>query len=649
MSRRRLRLISSSSDEEDEPPLQLQQQPEELPEEDDDVEIELKEPTLNLESVTLNSFNRNPNYSDPVPLEISDDDQDFVDVSDNLSSPSPPPPPPPPSTSSESIAPPSISAESIAPPSISAEAVAPPSMLEESIASFEASRIPAESVSSIQASRISISNTSEPSIGSVPNNVSSPSPSFRSPPPRSIPTQPVPSFAATDCPIDCSLRGIGLKLRREWLDSCIRGLESAVPGFERLDHGAKAKLCFEQFLCSDMNYCGSGILPENVHDMHLVDLQGPFVLQVDEIVNISCPLRGRYQKAHSGLKRCLKLSMTDGVQRVFGMEFRPIKDLEVLAPAGLKVALCNVNIRHGLLMLVPEVFEVLGGLVEELEATRQRVVTEVNKPPRGKRTRTGVVPPLATRATLAAWEPNRTFVQPHTSTSVPQVAVPIQADVRGTASDLSSNERSPEVSAVPIHRENAEPNPSSAVVDVDDVRMADLVEPPSLLTGDRELPFTYLSSLSTKWAAMEEDKASNIQGKIKCFLTGVKGFQFKQRTTYELRVYVDDGSLISEILIDHNVVQSIIGHSPEEVTATLGSSDKKRVGYMKEKLKQFQYFLANFEGMMVLVINGGPLPIAIEMNQGSTVSDAWLLLRRLKTQQPCRQFFDEFEPINLSP
>lgn len=40
---------------------------------------------------------------------------------------------------------------------------------------------------------------------------------------------------------------------------------------------------------------------------------------------------------------------------------------------------------------------------------------------------------------------------------------------------------------------------------------------------------------------------------LQCFFTGVKGFQYKQRTRYELRVYVDDGSLISEILIDHNV------------------------------------------------------------------------------------------------
>lgn len=37
------------------------------------------------------------------------------------------------------------------------------------------------------------------------------------------------------------------------------------------------------------------------------------------------------------------------------------------------------------MMLVPEVIEVLGGMVEELEEARQRLVNEINKPPRGKR------------------------------------------------------------------------------------------------------------------------------------------------------------------------------------------------------------------------------------------------------------------------
>lgn len=71
------------------------------------------------------------------------------------------------------------------------------------------------------------------------------------------------------------------------------------------------------------------------------------ISQVDEIVNLSCPLKGRYQSAPAGLKRCLKLSMTDGVQRVFGMEYRPIKDLEVLAPAGMKVIETCVCVWYG--------------------------------------------------------------------------------------------------------------------------------------------------------------------------------------------------------------------------------------------------------------------------------------------------------------
>lgn len=85
-------------------------------------------------------------------------------------------------------------------------------------------------------------------------------------------------------------------------------------------------------------------------------------------------------------------------------------------------------------------------------------------------------------------------------------------------------------------------------------------------------------------------------------------------------MYVDDGSLISEIIVDHKVrsslishhlsvlefhiidgyialqvVQKGIGHSPEDVTAALSSSDTSVVRDMKETLKQFQFFLVNFE------------------------------------------------------
>ncbi|PSS07647.1 RecQ-mediated genome instability protein like [Actinidia chinensis var. chinensis] len=635
MSRRRLRLHYSSSEDDDEhqPPPPQEHHHQQQQQEEDDIEFELQESTLNLETVTLTTPNPspNPNFnpSEHVPLEISDDDDDFIDAADNLFPPSPPP------------------------------------ATDQSYQSSFASR-----------------------VGS------------------SI------SFENSDCPITGFLGRLGLRLRREWLDSCIAGLESSVPGFGGFDVATKAKLCFEQFLYSDMNYSGGGILPEDMHNMHLVDLDGPFILQVDEIVNISCPLKGRYQNALSGLKRCLKLSMTDGVQRVFGMEYRPIKGLEVLALAGLKVAICNVNIRRGLLMLVPEVFEVLGGQVEDLEAARQRLVHEVNKPPRGKRTRTGVVPPLATRstlaawpdsgsapghtnippsqaeaprqeadhvvppsatrATLAAWPPNSVSAPGHTdspssqavnplragaqvvppsatrathaawppdSVSAPghtnspsfQAAAPLQAAEQGRASGISPRERATGDFAVPIRNENAEQDLLPTVVsDVQEIHMVD-VDHPVILTGDNEMPFTYLASLSAKQAAMK-GTSPNVCGKIKCLLTGVKGFQFKQKTTFELCVYVDDGSLISEILIDHNV-------------------NTKRVSDMKERLKQFQVFLANFEGtMLVQISEASPLPIAVEMNQGCPSSDAWSLLRRLQSSNDAQpQQHPHLDPINISP
>ncbi|GLT61868.1 hypothetical protein SLA2020_345430 [Shorea laevis] len=557
MQRRRLRLSYSSDEEEDQN--QHQQR---------DDELLHQNPTVTHQPVTLSTPNPDHNPSQPDPVPISD--EDFVDVSENLTPPSSP--------------------------------------------------------------------SSPPSVDLRPMETS-------------------------DSPIGDVLLRMGLKLRGEWLESCLQGLQSAVPGFSSLDNLEKAKLCFKQFLFSDMNYSGGGVLPENVESMHLVDLGGPFVLQVDEVVNISCPLRSRYQDTASGVKRCLKLSMTDGVQRVFGMEYRPIKCLEVLAPAGLKVAICNVHIRHGLLMLVPEALEVLGGVVEELDEARQCLVSEVNKPPRGKRTRTGVIPPLATRATLAAWPSSGDddFVQ-HTTTSTLQPAAPHLTHERGASFVPSSNDisqRTPEEPTVPSGGLNAVPNPSpdfaldvqemhintvrinrgnveynsnsNTAPDVNDNPMVDEVEHPLILSGDHEVPFTYLASLSAKWAAMKE-KAVSIQGKIKCFLTGVKGFQYKRRKKYELLCYVDDGSLISEILIDHNVVERGIGHSPEEVTAALTASDMKVVNGMKETMKQFQIFLVNFEGTMLVEMNkSSTLPIALEMNQGCPASDAWLLLRRLKS------------------
>ncbi|KAG0461395.1 hypothetical protein HPP92_021692 [Vanilla planifolia] len=53
------------------------------------------------------------------------------------------------------------------------------------------------------------------------------------------------------------------------------------------------------------------------------------------------------------------------------------------------------------LLLLPEAVEVLGGLAEDLDAARHRFISEVNKPPRGKRKQALI--PLSQRAALVSW------------------------------------------------------------------------------------------------------------------------------------------------------------------------------------------------------------------------------------------------------
>lgn len=95
---------------------------------------------------------------------------------------------------------------------------------------------------------------------------------------HSLPTPPPPQDS--DCPVNDFLRRFGFCIKRDSLATCLRELGESMNGFQGFDIATKAKLCFEQFLFSDLNFCGSGVLPSNVASMHLDTLPGPYVLQV---------------------------------------------------------------------------------------------------------------------------------------------------------------------------------------------------------------------------------------------------------------------------------------------------------------------------------------------------------------------------------
>ena len=55
---------------------------------------------------------------------------------------------------------------------------------------------------------------------------------------------------------------------------------------------------------------------------------------------------------------------------------------------------------------------------------------------------------------------------------------------------------------------------SSPISIIEDSHMVDAADHPLILSGEREFPFTYLASLSAKWAAIKE-KEPSVQGIIK--------------------------------------------------------------------------------------------------------------------------------------
>ncbi|KAH7289947.1 hypothetical protein KP509_30G025100 [Ceratopteris richardii] len=332
---------------------------------------------------------------------------------------------------------------------------------------------------------------------SVPDNGVDTSASFFSPQAQVGVPNPSRLASSRHAALQAILESRGVRPNGHWLDVCVESLEASRPGFSQLNDSQKAEACFSCFLFSDLNSMGESVLPPRFHTLHGIEISGPFVLQVDEIVDIGAPIRQRYKERSATDSRCLKLSMTDGVQHIYGIEYRPIKALNVLSPAGFKVCVHNVNIRRGMLLLVPETIIVLGGQVEQLEAARQRAVQHVNKPPRGARNPRGAASQtLAESASMVAWAGHHT---------------------EGTSRESDCETNQSMRASTP---------------------------------GVQICEYTYLSLLKRRWASVQVGD-SVAWGKIKCVLTGVKEFHFKDRDEFKLLVHVDDGSLITVVQIHH--------------------------------------------------------------------------------------------------
>jgi hypothetical protein len=80
---------------------------------------------------------------------------------------------------------------------------------------------------------------------------------------------------------------------RSWLSACLAHLEGSARGFSTMPAQARLPLVLEQLLAADFRSAGAGGLLPDVAALHKQPLQGRFLLQVDEVVNIAAAWRER--------------------------------------------------------------------------------------------------------------------------------------------------------------------------------------------------------------------------------------------------------------------------------------------------------------------------------------------------------------------
>jgi tudor domain-containing protein 3 len=98
------------------------------------------------------------------------------------------------------------------------------------------------------------------------------------------------------------------------------------------------------------------------------------VVQLVRVADVSRPLQTA-DRAGSGARRLLRLTVTDGHREAKAAEYQPIKQLQPDMRPGTKLQLCNVVIFMGVMLLTEQSVRVLGGrvdaLADEWEAERQ--------------------------------------------------------------------------------------------------------------------------------------------------------------------------------------------------------------------------------------------------------------------------------------
>nr|XP_033804140.1 tudor domain-containing protein 3 isoform X1 [Geotrypetes seraphini] len=117
-------------------------------------------------------------------------------------------------------------------------------------------------------------------------------------------------------------------------------------------------------LNTDIRTIGKRFLPNDINGGKVEKLEGPCVLQIQKIRNVSAPKDNEESQA---APRMLRLQMTDGHTNCTAIEFNYLSQISLNTPPGTKIKLIQtVEVKNGFLLLDDTNTVVLGGEVEHL-------------------------------------------------------------------------------------------------------------------------------------------------------------------------------------------------------------------------------------------------------------------------------------------
>ncbi|XP_071345368.1 tudor domain-containing protein 3 [Trachinotus anak] len=129
---------------------------------------------------------------------------------------------------------------------------------------------------------------------------------------------------------------------------------------EKITHSDIIRIALD----NDLRNTGRKFLPSDINSGRTEKLDGPCVLQVQKVRNISAP---KDHEESQGAPRMLRVQMTDGHTTCVGLEYKHLSKISLNTPPGTKVKLLGtLQVKNGLLLLDDSKISVLGGEVDHL-------------------------------------------------------------------------------------------------------------------------------------------------------------------------------------------------------------------------------------------------------------------------------------------